>query len=163
MDIQVKLYKSEIMYDVQNDTHIISQAKAGQGATPEAAYGLQADGEESSASKLLRSMQTAIEFVKQRISHFLKETSNTEADNIGMTTDTDMITIELSVSDRFNKAFVPTITGLMHKFVVNTMLFDWFNASEPTLAEKYHAIADESIVGMQRSFVKLPPVKPVHE
>jgi hypothetical protein len=162
MDIEINLHKSEMMYDVQNDTHIISQAKAGQGATPEAAYGLQADGEESHASKLLRSMQTAIESAKHRILHFLKDTADVEANNIIMDSDTDLITITLSVSDRFNKAFVPTIAGMMHRYVVNMMLFDWFNSSEQSLAEKYRVIAEEAAIGMQRSFTKLPPTKPIH-
>ncbi len=161
MNILINLSKSELMYDVMNDTHLVGQAKASQGATPEASYNLQAD-EAAHESKLLRSMQLAIEAIKQGISQFLNDVTATSANNILMTTAEDLITITLNVSPRFNRALLPTMTGLAHRYVVNTMLFDWFVANEPTMAPKYGEIAKECMAGIQKSFIKLPPTRPIH-
>lgn len=164
MNITVKLYKSELIYDVQNDGHIIAQAKINKGTATKEAFGLQADNA-ADTKKLLRSMQTNVQEVKNRISYFLQNSVSSQvADNaqLSMTDANDAIELTLIVSDRFNPSFIEPLTMHCHNFVLNRMLRDWFLATSPELAQNYDKLAEAASINIQNSFVKLPPVAPEH-
>lgn len=163
MNITLKLYKSELMYDLQNDTHIIAQGRFNQGEAAKASYGLQADNDADRA-KVIRTMQLAANEVKNIISSFLQNSSSTTSNNaqLNIADDDDAIVYVLEVSSRFNQSFTEALTTHCHRYIVNRMLCDWFVATKPELAKNYADFAELAKKDIQSSFIKLPPVAPTH-
>lgn len=157
--------KSEILYDVMNETHIKAQGKFARGDKSIVAYVLQASDDDSDINKLVRSLQNAMSSLKTHLSHVLvTDGDESSADNILMEngTEQDDIILKLNVSSRFNKAYTSTIINNAHRYIVNTCIADWFVArdSENANAKDYFALASNAINDVQASFVKLPPARP---
>lgn len=164
MEITVKLFKSEIMHEVMNETYVHGNS-AYTGDNNEKVYNMQASEEDAHVNKLLRSMQSSIEELKSNLSSFLKSGSDTSADNIQQSLggDDDTINIILEVTSRFNKAYTPTIANLAHRFVVNKMLFEWYNTVEAGTAKTFYELCATNIAQIKASFFKMPPTRPSHK
>ena len=162
MNITVKLYKSEMMFAVKNDTHIIAQGLFNNDVKAKASFGVQVDND-ADVKKMMRSMQSGAQEVKNIISNFIQTTSASTANNaqLTMSNDNDAITLTLSVSDRFNTAFLEPLTIHCHNYIVNRMLRDWFLATRKELAADYAALMEQASQNIQSSFFKLPPTAPV--
>lgn len=69
----------------------------------------------------------------------------------------------LDVTTRFNKAYTQTISSLSHKFIVNKMIFEWYNTTKPDEAKVFFELAMGNLKQIKASFFKMPPVRPVHK
>lgn len=163
MNVTLTLYKSELLFSVKNDTHIIAQGLFNNDASAKASFGVQVDND-ADVKKMMRSMQSGAQEVKNIISYFIQNTSSSAANNaqLTMSNDDDAITLTLSLSDRFNTAFVEPLTLHCHNYIVNRMLRDWFLATRKELAADYNTLMQEAANNIQSSFFKLPPTAPVH-
>lgn len=160
MNAVITIHKSELMYDMQTETHIRAKNAVAAGVAPASAWLIQAD-DESDTAKALRSAQTAIEDVSSRLALFTSSAA-TIANNILMDDKNDAMTITLDVSTRFNAAMLPTITAMVHKYIVSKMLSDWFSTIDANVVAIYRARCEEALVVLQTSFAKKAPTKPVH-
>lgn len=161
--ITITLYKSELLYAVENDTHLLAQGIFNNDATAKASFGIQADSAAAKV-KLLQSMQVGAQEVKNIISYFIQDTSNLSGNNttLTMSNANDAITLTLSVSDRFNTAFTESLTMHCHNYIVNRMLRDWCLLSRKELAGDYQQLMAVAAQNIQSSFFKVAPTAPVH-
>lgn len=164
MELKIKLLKSEIMYDVMNETHIAGKSRFN-GENNEFVYNMQAAEDDSHTNKLLRSMETNVEELKTQLSYFLKSGTDVAANNIQseIKDDDDAFELILDVTTRFNKAYTPTISLLSHKFIVNKMIFEWYNTTKPDEAKTFFELSKENLKQIKASFFKMPPIRPVHK
>lgn len=164
MELKIKLLKSEIMYDVMNETHIAGKSRFN-GENNEFVYNMQAAEDDSHINKLLRSMETNLEELKTQLSYFLKNGTSVASDNIQSTIkdDDDAFELILEVTERFNKAYTQTISLLAHKFIVNKMIFEWYNTTKPDEAKTFFELAGENLKQIRASFFKMPPQRPTHK
>ena len=164
MELKIKLLKSEIMYDVMNETHIAGKSRFN-GENNEFVYNMQAAEDDSHTNKLLRSMETNLEELKTQLSYFLKNGTDVASDNIqsAIKDDDDAFELILEVTERFNKAYTQTISLLAHKFIVNKMIFEWYNTTKPDEAKTFFELAGENLKQIRASFFKMPPIRPVHK
>lgn len=158
MDITINLKKSELIFDVMNETYIVAHAQFARDGKSREAYSVQATEDEK--NKLLRSMQGGFASLKAHLAYYLKANDETTADNILMSDDQDEIILTLTVSERFNKAYTQTIAENVHKYICNKMLFDWFAAVQPERAAAYNEISKMCLIEIDASFVKVAPVRP---
>ena len=70
-----------------------------------------------------------------------------------------MMGISLEVTGRFNKAYMKTVPLLSHKFIVNKMIFEWYNTTKPDEAKVFLELAGENLNRIKASFFRMPPVR----
>lgn len=164
MELKIGLLKSEIMYDVMNETHIAGKSRFN-GENNEQIYNMQAAEDDSHTNKLLRSMETNLEELKTQLSYFLKNGTSVVSDNIqsSIKDDDDAFELILDVTTRFNKAYTQTISSLSHKFIVNKMTFEWYNTTKPDEAKVFYDLAMTNLKQIKASFFKMPPTRPIHK
>ena len=161
--ISLTLYKSELLYAVKNDTHIIAQGLFNNDMNPKAAYGIQVDNDPDT-KKMMQSMQSGAQEVKTIIACFMANSYDSGGTNsrLEMSDDNDAIVLDLLVSPRFNQAFVEPLTMHCHNYIVNRMLRDWFLATKREWAADYSALMNEAKSNIQNSFFKVAPTAPEH-
>ncbi len=161
--VSLTLYKSELLYAVKNDTHIIAQGLFNNDVNPKAAYGIQVDNNPD-IKKMMQSMQSGAQEVKTIIACFMATSSDTGASNaqLEMSDDDDAIVLDLNVSPRFNQAFIEPLTMHCHNYIVNRMLRDWFLATKREWAADYSTLMNEAKTNIQNSFFKVAPIAPDH-
>lgn len=136
--ITITLYKSELIYDVQNKTYLTGRSRQ-TGGNHEEVANMQANNDDENANQILRSLGNAFATLKTKLSEYLEE-SGTTANDIQMD-DTDNITIELKVPSNFNKATNDTVSAALHQYLVNTAIGDWFTITNKNDASDYITLA----------------------
>ena len=136
--ITITLYKSELMYDVQNKTYLTGQSRR-TGGNHEEVANMQANDDEENANQILRSLGNAFATLKTKLSEYLEE-SGTTTNDIQMAGTGD-ITVSLKVPSNFNKATNDTISAALHQYLVNTAIGDWFTITNKNDASDYIAQA----------------------
>lgn len=136
--ITITLYKSELVYDVQNKTYLTGRSRQ-TGGNHEEVANMQANDDEENANQILRSIGNAFATLKTKLSEYLEE-SGTSANDIQMD-GTGEITVSMKVPSNFNKATNDTISAALHQYLVNTAIGDWFTITNKNDAADYTAMA----------------------
>lgn len=165
-EIKLILIKSEIIYDVMNECHIVSKNRS-TGQNAEQVYNIQADtSEDSHKNKLLRSLAENVQELKTNLYSFLSAgtSSAQQVNNIQDTEsgDDSNYVITLNVSKRFNDAYNQSLVELCHKWLKQRMLYDWYEAAKPDEAKRYFDLAQLTMVAIRNSFYLMPPTRPTH-
>ena len=132
--ITITLYKSELVYDVQNKTYLTGRSRQKDGNHEDVAN-MQANDDEENANQILRSLGNAFATLKTKLSEYLEE-DGTSANDIQMD-NTENIVIALKVPSNFNPATNDTISAALHQYIVNTAIGDWFTITNKPDAADY--------------------------
>lgn len=173
MEIKLSLSKKEILQRVKAKTHIkgVADLAANAAKTTEAvrySYNEQAGDDPNSDFLLLSSLRASVDKFKTVVADYITTFNDYEvsADNISDTlsaTTTDTFTINLIVSDRFNKALTQPLADQASAYVENTMIYEWFLPINPEMAKNYAAAAADNEVHIQRCFIKVRPATPTYK
>jgi hypothetical protein len=157
--ITITLYKSELVYDVQNKTYLTGRSRQ-TGDNHEQVANMQANDDDENANQILRSLGNAYATLKTKLSEYLIEsgTSAVSADDVQMDA-TSNITVELKVPSNYNKATRDTIAAALHQYLVNTAIGDWFTITNKTDAEDYINLAAANLQQIREAVNKR--VRPV--
>lgn len=136
--ITITLYKSELLYDVQNKTYLTGRSRQNGGNHEEVAN-MQANDDAENANQILRSLGNAFATLKTKLSEYLEE-SGTSANDIQMD-GTENITVVLKVPSNYNHAANATVSSALHQYLVNTAIGDWFTITNKNDAADYIALA----------------------
>ena len=136
--ITITLYKSELVYDVQNKTYLTGRSRQ-TGENHEEVANMQANDDDENANQILRSLGNAFATLKTKLSEYLEE-SGTTTNDIQMD-GTGEITVSMKVPSNFNKATNDTISAALHQYLVNTAIGDWFTITNKNDAADYIAKA----------------------
>lgn len=126
------------------------------------AYQEEAGDEQFHIRKLYRTMYTSLEELKGVIGDYLDSDTATGGDNVyaEVDDDTDSITLQLSVSERFNNSFVTSLARLCSKYIEDKMLFLWWGTFNIKQAEYYAKLVDSDEKSILRCFTKTAPEVP---
>ena len=156
--ITITLYKSELVYDVQNKTYLTGRSRQTGGNYEEVAN-MQANDDEENANQILRSLGNAFATLKTKLSEYLEE-SGTSANDIQMD-GTENLTVALKVPSNYNPAANDTVSAAMHQYLVNTAVGDWFTITNKADAADYITLAGANLEQIREAINKrLRPVRP---
>lgn len=156
-NITVKLHKSELIYDVQNKTYLTGRSRAN-GDNYEQVANMQADNDDENLNQVLRSLGNAWGQLRLRLSEYLSGSGN--ADNILMSS-TEDIDLELCMPSNFDWHVKDTIGQMMHQYLVNYAIGDWFTITNKDYAAPYIAMANANLDQLREAVNKrMRPQKP---
>lgn len=133
--VEVSLLKKDLLFDMDATTHLLSEAEKAQ-ATAKQADIIASDSTEVFGLRVLaRYLETRAAQLSEVLNAFVPCTfSSTEADLAKDDTllltnsNTSELDYEFKVSKEFNTNNLPPIAKLMHEYVVDGALVDWYRA-----------------------------------
>lgn len=150
-DLTITLYKSELIYEVQNKTYLTGRSRH-DGKNHEQVANMQAGDDDEHMNQILRSLGSAFSELKTRLADFIEldedqtTTNNkllesfTDADS-----DDNKLDIGLVMPANYNTATADAISSACHNFVVNTAVADWYTLTAPAEAAPYASLAAGNI------------------
>lgn len=162
-EIVIKLDTRELLYDVQNKTHIVMKSREAQGTDGVSAASLQADGAGADGYQLRRGLSDAYLMMLRAISEWLDpglmETTTDGVDKAVATGGTLSVVLELPMN--YDDAATRGIAAGMHSYLVETTLYEWFKLVSPTDSEAHAPAAAAGLsavlLGLAR---RVRPVRP---
>lgn len=150
-NITITLYMSELIYDVENKTHLTSRSRSN-GENHEEVANMQANEDEENRNQIIRSIGNAFASLKNKFSEYLTEEEN-NADN-KLIDGNSNLSLSLSMPSNFNKSTKDTIASAMHKFIVNSAVGEWFAMTNKNDAVEYIQSAAANILELREAINK---------
>jgi hypothetical protein len=150
--ITITLYKSELLYDIQDKTYLTGRSRQ-TGTNHEEVAHMQVNDDDENALQILRSIKNAVSTLKTKLSEFI-DSSSVAADNDLGDGAESTYTISLSMPSNYNEATVETIADQAHDYVVNVSVADWFQITNKTDASDYVTKAEANIENLREALNK---------
>jgi len=157
--ITLNLSAASIKLAVKADSYITGQIDKSADMVKNAAvaYNEQAGDEEYHETKLHRTLRGALSKFEAQLAEYI-ETSDPNAtitDTLSATQ--DAFTLTMTVGERTSGAFATTLAYLAQEYIINTMLYYWWQPIKPALAKDYLAFAADNILDVKRCLAKSAP------
>lgn len=158
-NLTLTLNATDIAHAVKADTYITGQIDKSSDMVKNAAlaYNEQAGDETYHQTKLLRTMKGALAKLEAAIAEYVETSNATATITDTLTSISGTFTITISVGDRTSSAFANTLAYLSQEYIVNTMLYYWWQPIKPSLAKDYVAFASDNILDIKRCLAKSAP------
>lgn len=158
--LNIALYYSELMYDVQNKTYLTGKSRE-TGDNFEAVANMQANDDEENKNQILRSIGNAISALKARLSEYIIDAGDSSSNILQDVEDAEKLELSLSMPSNYNNATRDTISAAAHQFIVNTAIGDWFAITNKADASDYVAQATANIIEIREAISKrVRPTRP---
>lgn len=155
--IKLSLKKSLIMEAVKADTYQSGQVDKAADPVKNAslAYNEQAGDEKYQERKLIRFLRSGLAKFAAAMNEFV----DSESGSISYTLadDSDDITMNIVVSDRYNNGLAQPLSSFAEEFVTYTMDHMWWQAIKPALAKDYFAYAENTLTYIRLCLAKTAP------
>ena len=158
--ITLSLDRALIIEAVKDDTFITGQIDKSNDAVKNAslAFNEQAGDEEHHERKMLRTLRTAVSKFEANLMEFVDSSSGGIADTLKDTTKTStQFTVTIDVSDRYNEGQAMPLSSLAYEYIINQMLYQWWQSVKPALAKDYLAFSQESLQHIRLCLAKKAP------
>lgn len=142
IELTVTLYPSEILYDIENKTHLLARTSA-EGDSILAAADTIVDGSEEADNQVIRSLNAALATLQSRLGEYVKSNDVTTHDVL--TRASQPYALTLSVPTNFNKANTQHIGALAHQFMVNQSIGEWYALTSKESAEYFTTLASANL------------------
>lgn len=119
------------------------------------AYNEQAGDEMYQERKLLRTLRSALAKFEANMAEYVDSAAGTINDDLSASSDDIHITI--SVSDRYNSGLAKPISSLAEEYIVNMMIYTWWQPINPNLAKDYLSFAQDSLMHTRLCLAKTAP------
>lgn len=160
--IIITLWKSELTYDIRNKVHLIARSREGALEASQTAN-MQLNEAEEEENQMLRSLGDAYSNMLAKLSpYFCPIVEQREAscgchhhhhhrtpdrvfiaDNVQLEEENNKeFTVPLTMPDNFNEGCISDITAALHKFLVNSVIAEWFLVASPADAGAYLTLAE---------------------
>ncbi|MBR1448817.1 MAG: hypothetical protein IJ588_08765 [Prevotella sp.] len=160
--VTLQIIKSLVIESVKNETFKRGQYdKAIDPKAATAAYHEQAGDEAYHERILERSLYASVEELKSHLYDYISTDGFTTADNsISSSDDGTVITVALTVSPRFNKAYTQSLARLASKYIEDDILLLWWTPLNEKQAALYGQFVERDLQAIKRCFNKTAPVAP---
>ena len=159
--LTLSLNKKLIIEAVKADTYITGAIdKSSDGVKNAAlAYNEQAGDDTYHERKLTRTLAGAVGSLEANLAEFVdSSTENGITDTLGSAGEDGSFTIVILVSDRYNNGLAYPIAQLSQEYIVNKMLYYWWQSIRPALAKDYLAFSTESLSNIRLCLAKTAPL-----
>ena len=166
-DLNITLYKSELIYEVQNKTYLTGKSRHN-GTNHEQVANMQAGNDDEHLNQILRSLGSAFSELKTKLADFIELDEDQTATNNKLLEsftdaedDNNKLEIDLVMPANYNTATADAISSACHNFVVNTAVADWYTLTAPTEAAPYASMAAVNIQQIRDAANKrMAPARP---
>ena len=157
--LTLTLNKNNIINAVKADTFITGMADKSQDSVKNAAlaYNEQAGDDTYHEVKLFRTLREALAKFEANMAEYVDTSDPAATITDTLSSAAETFTITATVGSRFNKAFAATLASLAESYIINTMLYSWWQSLKPALAKDYYGFANDSLVAVQRCLSKSAP------
>lgn len=158
--ITLQLDRALIVEAVKDDTYITGQIDKSSDAVKNAAraFNEQAGDEEHHERKMLRTLRMAVSKFEANMMEFVDSASGTIDDTLANTTaENTTFVITINVSDRYSSGQAKPLSSLAYEYIVNQMLFTWWQPITPSLAKDYLAFSQDSLTHIRLCLAKTAP------
>lgn len=158
--LTLSLNKKLIIEAVKADTYITGAIdKSADGVKNAAlAYNEQAGDDTYHERKLTRTLAGAVGSLEADLAEFVDSSvENSISDTLATADSTGAFVISIIVSDRYNSGLAYPIAQLSQEYIVNKMLYYWWQSIKPTLAKDYLSFSGESLMNIRKCLAKKAP------
>lgn len=149
--IDITLVMSELIYDVQNKTYLTGRSR-GDTKNYERVASMQSNDDDENKNEILRSLGNAWSHMKLKLSEYLVE-EGSSSNNVLLNGE-ENINIRLSMPSNFDKQMKDSIAGVLHQYLVNYTIGDWFTITNKEDAESYIRMATANIDQLREALYK---------
>lgn len=157
--LTLNLNASEIKLAVKSDSYITGQIDKSADLVKNAAlaFNEQAGDEQYHEMKLYRTMKGALAKLEAQIAEYVETSDQNASITDDLTTSSTTFAITVTVGTRTSGAFVTTMAYLAQEYIVNMMLYTWWQPIKPSLAKDYIGFATENLIDLRRCLAKSAP------
>lgn len=158
--LTLTLSAGDIKKAVKSDTYITGQIDKSADAVKNAslAYNESAGDDSYHEVKLYRTMKGAVSKFEANMVEYVDPSSGSNvANTLTSATGDNTFTITIPVGSRFYAAFANTLSALAQEYIINIMLYTWWQSIKPALAKDYYQFAQESLTMVTKTLSKTPP------
>lgn len=162
--LTLTLSAGDIKKAVKSDTYITGQIDKAADAIKNSglAYNESAGDDSHHEVKLYRTMKGAVSKFEANLVEYVDPSAGANvANTLSTTTGDNTFTITIPVGSRFCAAFATTLSALAQEYIINMMLYAWWQSIKPALAKDYFQFAQESLVMVTKTLSKTPPTTSV--
>ena len=137
--VTVKIDVKTALYDVRNKAYITGNSRMAAGTTNyEAGSKMQASEDNEEDDQLKRSLTTYFTGLKSKLGEYLDEETTTTNNLITQKIeDEDVLTLAFKLPTNYNNASADALGAGIHAYLVDLVLADWFNITNPQDAKSY--------------------------
>jgi len=158
--ITLSLDRALIIQAVKDDTFITGQIDKSADAVKNAqlAFNEQAGDEEHHERKMLRTLRTAVSKFEANMMEFVDSSNGSIDDTLANTTaENTAFVITINVSDRYSEGHAKPLSSLAYEYIVNQMLYAWWQSVKPALAKDYLTFSQDSLMRIRLCLAKSAP------
>lgn len=158
--LTLNLNKGLIIEAVKADTYITGAIDKSTDVVKNAAlaYNEQAGDDTYHERKLTRTLAGAVGSLEADLAEFVDSSvENSITDNLASAGADGAFNITVQVSDRYNSGLAYPIAQLSQEYIVNKMLYYWWQSIKPALAKDYLSFSGESLVNIRKCLAKKAP------
>lgn len=159
--VQITLYLSEIVYHIQNKTHLAGESAEGDGNFKQVAD-LQANMDDRNLNQVLRFVTSAANALRTKMAEFIETGPEFSANDIQQDYDeTTTLTYTLLMPTNYDASTKDDIATAAHDYVVNYAVAQWLAIKRPELSATYTQYATTNLLELRSALYKRKaPVRP---
>ena len=164
--LTVTIEVKELIYDIENKTHLTGQAREEDGTKNyEAASNIQASDDEDIGYQIRRSIERAFTTLKSRLCEYIYEERTTSGNKIREEIDNDgQLTLEFRLPESHNGASAESVGNEIHSYLVDTAISEWFSITDKEDAQAYAAHASAILQNAERALhQRTRPTRPKYD
>lgn len=162
--ITVTLESKEIKFDVMNKSHLTGQARNAEGKDYRATAYMQASEDDEHAYQILRAISNAFSHLKVELGEYLNEDGSTSNNRINKTVeDGGKLQLVFLLPSNFNNSACDSLGGMLHEYIVDRTLSEWFVITSPNDAQNYSNLATDALDRAKQALYKRErPTRPTY-
>lgn len=162
--IVVTLESREIKFDVMNKSHLTGQARNAEGKDYRATAYMQASEDDEHAYQILRSISNAFSHLKVELGEYLHEDGSTSNNRINKTVeDGGKLQLSFLLPSNFNNSACDSLGGMLHEYIVDRTLSEWFVITDKQDAQDYATLANDALDRAKQALYKRErPTRPTY-
>lgn len=145
----------ELIYDIQNKTYMIGQAREAEGKSYQSASNMQISDDEEDGYQIRRSLANAFSELKSILSEYLHEDRTTSNNRVQSEIDDNgKLIFAFKFPSNYNNSSVDNLSNGIHSYLVEMALAGWFAIANKEDAEIYAKRSVVSLESVKRSLYK---------
>jgi hypothetical protein len=162
--ITVTLEAKELKFDVMNKSHLTGQARKAGGADYQSTAYMQASEDDEHSYQILRSISNAFSHLKVELGEYLHEDGTTSNNRINKLVESDgQLKLEFLMPSNFNNSACDSLGGMLHEYIVDRTLSEWFVITDKADAQDYANLATEALDKAKQALYKRErPTRPTY-
>lgn len=162
--VVVTLESREIKFDVMNKSHLTGQARNAEGKDYRATAYMQASEDDEHAYQILRSISNGFSHLKVELGEYLHEDGSTSNNRINkIVEDGGKLILTFLLPSNFNNSACDSLGGMLHEYIVDRTLSEWFVITNPNDAQNYENLAAAALDRAKQALYKRErPTRPTY-